>query len=90
MTDTGIKITVTEIHFTGIEGLATQEELNSLVADAIGKILSFKELQALADKVTAYLRQKGYFLARAYLPRQEIKGGIIEITVVQGRLEVKR
>ena len=87
LTDTGVKVTVTEIRFTDIEGLATQEELNPLVADAIGKALSFKELQALADKVTAYFKQKGYFLARAYLPKQDITGGIIEIAVVQGRLE---
>lgn len=87
LTDTGVKVTVTEIRFTGIEGLATQEDLNPLVADAIGKALSFKELQALADKVTAYLKQKGDFLARAYLPKQDITGGIIEIAVVQGRME---
>jgi hemolysin activation/secretion protein len=87
LTDTGVKVTVTEIRFTGFEGLATQEELRPLVADAIGRALTFRELQALAGKVTAYLRQKGYFLARAYLPKQDVSHGIIEIAIVQGRLE---
>lgn len=87
LTDTGVKVTVKEIRFTGFEGLATDQELRPLVADGIGKALTFRELQALADKVTAYLRQKGYFLARAYLPKQDVTHGIIEIAIVQGRLQ---
>jgi len=87
LSDTGLKVNVKEIYFTGFEGLATKEELHPLVADAIGKALNFTELQALAAKVTAYLKQKGYFLARAYLPKQDVTGGIVEIAIIQGRVE---
>ena len=37
--------------------------------------------------MTDYLREKGYFLVRAYLPKQDITRGIIEIAILQGRLE---
>ncbi len=87
LTDTGVKVTVKDFRFTGFGNLATHDELYPLVSNAVGKELSFQELQALADKVTDYLKKKGYFLARAYLPKQDITDGIIEIAVLQGRLE---
>lgn len=86
--DTGAQVLVQGFVFSGIEGLATEAELSKLVEDAIGRELGFAELQALAERVTRYLRDdKGYLLARAYLPKQDITGGIIEIAVIAGRIE---
>ncbi|HQP32172.1 MAG TPA: POTRA domain-containing protein, partial [Deltaproteobacteria bacterium] len=88
--DTGAKVLVQGFVFSGIEGLATEAELAKVVADAIGSELGFAELQALAERITRYLRDdKGYLLARAYLPKQDITGGIIEIAVIAGRIEGK-
>ena len=80
--------------FSGYEGIATEAELKNLVAGFRGKTLSFDELNALADKVSAYLKEKGWSQARAFLTEQEITSGIINITITQlksnGTLSIKR
>lgn len=58
--------------------------LEPLVADAAGKSLTLPELEAVAQRVTKFYRAKGYFVARAYLPAQEVTGGTITLRVVEG------
>ena len=90
MTDTGTKVLVKGFRFTGNEGIATDAELEELVKDSTGKELGFADLQNIASLVTAYLREKkGYLLARAYLPKQDITEGIITIAVISGRIDGK-
>jgi hemolysin activation/secretion protein len=84
MADTGERITIKDFVFTGYKGLASNDELQALVIGAVGKSLSFAELQGLVERVTSYLRGKGWFLARAYLPKQDVTAGIVEIAIVQG------
>jgi hemolysin activation/secretion protein len=87
LTDTAIKVVVKGFRFKGIAGLATGSELQELLKGAIGKEQGLADLQKLAQQVTSYLREKGFFLARAYLPRQDITEGIIEIAVISGRVD---
>lgn len=63
-----------------------EEKLVKLLEDKKGKLLTFKELQAGADKLTKYFHDKGYMTARVYLPVQKITGGIVEYTVTVGKL----
>jgi len=60
-------------------------ELGSIVAPYVGKEMDLTELEKVADVVTAEFRDRGYSLARAYIPAQEIKDGIVEIAVLEGR-----
>jgi hemolysin activation/secretion protein len=86
--DTDVKILVKGFRFSGGQGLATDAELEALLKDSMGKELGFAELKQLAERVTIYLReQKGYLLARAYLPAQDITTGIIEIAIIAGRIQ---
>ncbi len=89
LTDTGIKVLVKEFRFTGnYEGLATDAELQQLVREYIGKELGLRQLQHVAAIVTNYLREKkGYLLARAYVPKQDVTDGIVEIGIVSGRID---
>jgi hemolysin activation/secretion protein len=57
-----------------------------LVAARTGD-LTLDELQGIADAVTTYYRSRGYLLALAYLPEQEIEQGIITIAVLEGRYD---
>lgn len=84
--ESGIKITVSGFRFTGAQSVATEAELQQVVSYAVGQELSLTELQNVAAQVTYYLRDKGYFLARAYLPKQEIVDGIVEIAVIAGQV----
>jgi len=61
-------------------------ELESLVAPYVGREMGLAELEKVAELVTAKFRDRGYSLARAYIPAQDIKDGIVEIVVVEGKV----
>jgi len=65
----------------------TETELLPLLQEWTGKELTLANLQRAADKLTRYYRDHGYFVARAYLPAQDIKDGIVEIVVLEGRID---
>lgn len=89
-TDSGVRVLVKGFRFTGGDGIATGAELQELVRDSVGLELGFSDLKIVASMVTNYLREKkGYLLARAYLPKQDITEGIIEIAIISGRIEGK-
>jgi hemolysin activation/secretion protein len=48
--------------------------------------LTIGQLQQVADVVTKYYHDRGYFLARAVVPAQEVKDGVVHIRVLEGRL----
>lgn len=83
----GFKAQLKQVRFVGAEGLASEAELQSWVADRLGRSLNHAELQAVAARVTAQLQARGYMLARAYLPPQDLSEGVLEIAVLVGRLE---
>ncbi|MEI7748949.1 MAG: POTRA domain-containing protein, partial [Chlorobiaceae bacterium] len=70
--ESGVLVAVKGFKFSGYEGAATEAELQMLVADAKGKTISFGELKGLVDKITDHFREKGWFRARAYLPKQDV------------------
>lgn len=59
--------------------------LDGLVKDAVGKPLTLGQLNDVAVRITRYYRTKGYFVARAYVPAQEVVGGTVVIRVIEGR-----
>lgn len=81
----GPTLEVKEFTFEGnqaISDAALQEALMELT----GRTLSLGELQEAAHRVTRLYRERGYPLARAYVPAQEIDGGVVRIAVLEGRL----
>ncbi|HEY6095501.1 MAG TPA: ShlB/FhaC/HecB family hemolysin secretion/activation protein [Gallionellaceae bacterium] len=64
--------------------LIPESELVAQLQPAIGKELTLDQLRATAMLLTAYYAEKGY-LARAILPPQDIKDGIVEIQVIEGK-----
>lgn len=73
-----------------LEGNAaiSSEQLLPLLADLQGRSVSLGELQAGANRITLAYRERGYPFARAYIPAQEIDGGVVQITVLEGRYGV--
>lgn len=59
-------------------------ELESLIAEDTNKEYNLAELELITQKLTKYYRAKGYFVARAYLPAQEVENNHIKIRVVEG------
>ena len=80
-----LKVRVAKFTFSG-NTLYTDEELTEVVKEFLGKELDFEGLNDAATKVRAYHRERGYFLAQAYLPQQAIRDGSVEIAVIEGRV----
>lgn len=64
-----------------------EAELQALLKDFAGKELSLADLHRAADAITIGYRERGFFVARAYVPTQEIRDGMVEIMVLEGKLD---
>ncbi len=60
-------------------------ELLPMVDGLAGRRVSLADLRAAAARITAYYREHGYPVARAYVPAQRIDAGGVEIAVLEGR-----
>lgn len=60
------------------------EQLLDLIQSYKNKELSIGDLKVIASIITKYYRDNGYFVARAYIPVQELSQGIIEIAIIEG------
>ena len=80
-----LRVRVTAFRISG-STVFSQEDLLATVREFVGRELDFKGLNEAAVRIRAYYRARGYFLAQAYLPQQQISGGVVEIAVLEGRL----
>lgn len=48
--------------------------------------LTIGEIEEIADAITTYYRSHGFFLAKAFVPKQDVRGGIVGLTVLEGVL----
>lgn len=81
----GPRIEVAKLVITGNTVFRT-EELDALVAEVPGKSWSLADLQDAVYRITAYYQNAGYGAARAILPAQEIRDGVVQVLVVEGRI----
>lgn len=63
-----------------------KEQLESITEPYIGQALTLPLLESAAQAVTDYYRKKGYTLASAYVPQQDVKFGVVELAVLEGRI----
>ncbi len=48
------------------------------------------QIEAVADKITQFYRERGFILAKAYIPKQKVRDGVVNLTLLVGVLgEVK-
>jgi hemolysin activation/secretion protein len=80
-----ISFTLKEIKITG-STVFTQAELLPLYQSYLGTQVKFQDLQAIIEKIKTEYRKKGYFTTVVYLPEQDIKEGVVDIKVVEGRM----
>ena len=79
------KVKVTQFKFSGNTVIRTKD-LEKVVASSIGKVLSLRELSEVAGLVSEHYAAEGFILAQAYLPPQEIRGGVVEIAILEGKV----
>ncbi|VTU32144.1 Heme/hemopexin transporter protein HuxB precursor [Variovorax sp. SRS16] len=74
-----------DLRLNGAQAL-TDEELRSTTQPYIGREVTLDDLQSLAQAITARYRERGYFLAQAVVPVQTVRDGVVEISIIEGRL----
>lgn len=47
--------------------------------------LTLAQVQALVERVTRHYQDHGYVVARAFVPAQDVRNGVVEVAVLEGR-----
>jgi hemolysin activation/secretion protein len=81
----GEKVLINSVKFTG-NSVISSRTLKRSVKEFMGKELSMKEIHEMCKAVQATYSQRGYFLARAYVPPQELKDHTLVIEIIEGKL----
>jgi hemolysin activation/secretion protein len=81
----GKKIEVKKFLITGAVHLSN-DELKAIVKLYENQELNFNQMLEIASLITKAYREKGYFVARAYIPQQNIltQNGSLKINVIEG------
>jgi len=83
--DTGVRMYVKKFKIRGNNNIASEELLNIVNKEEnLNKEYSYEELGQIASTVTKYYRLKGYFVARAYFPKQDVVDSVIELDILEG------
>jgi len=80
----GKKILIRQIKLKGA-ALIDEQTLKTILSKYEGKELTMSEMNQIAEDITLQYRKQGYILAYAYIPPQEIKDGILEVSVIEGK-----
>ncbi len=64
----------------------TQEQLDTVARPYIGQSVDFARLSELVQKINDLYRDLGQITARAVLAPQSIAGGVVHITLIEGKL----
>ena len=87
--DNSTKVLVKSVVITGNQEIPTAE-LTPLVSSLVGSEQTLTQLNAAARRITAYYRSRGFAVARALLPAQDITSGAVTISVIEGRVSSSR
>jgi hemolysin activation/secretion protein len=71
-----------------VQGAAiiSEEIINAIIKPHQNKELTLSEISAVGEAITNEYRKKGYIIAYAYIPAQDIKDGIVGIKVIEGKI----
>ena len=84
--DSSKTVFIKDFTFAGNSAISNEELKQSLKAYA-GKELSFNQIQEVLAVVTKVYRDKGYFVARAYLGKQDLvkNDNLLFISIIEGK-----
>ncbi|MFH1782965.1 MAG: ShlB/FhaC/HecB family hemolysin secretion/activation protein [Candidatus Omnitrophota bacterium] len=78
-----------DIKVTGATAF-TQDELKNIYKPSLDKKIYYSELKGIANAIKNEYKKRGYLTATSFVPQQDIKDGVVEIQVVEGKVgEIK-
>ncbi|HCZ4970076.1 TPA: ShlB/FhaC/HecB family hemolysin secretion/activation protein [Salmonella enterica subsp. enterica serovar Saintpaul str. CFSAN004160] len=88
--DSHTMVTVRKVVFTGnppgLRGLS-EADLQRALATDLNRPQTFAGLEAMAQKITDLYRRNGLLVARAVLPPQTLKDGVLTLRIIPGRYD---
>ncbi|MEH2005900.1 ShlB/FhaC/HecB family hemolysin secretion/activation protein [Nostoc sp.] len=63
------------------------EKLNQVLAEFINKPITFAQLLEARSKITELYINAGYVTSGAYIPEQTLTTGVVQIQIIEGKLE---
>ena len=82
-TSSQVNVLIKSVTFNG-NTLISNTQLNLIVKSYINQTLNFSDIQDMVAKVANYYRESGW-LARVYLPEQDVSEGSITIEIKEGK-----
>lgn len=80
----GKKLLIKDFEISGNEHISS-EELKNEISSFSNQELNFTQLQEITSVVTKKYREKGFFVARAYIPVQDIsQNNVFKIAIIEG------
>ena len=62
------------------------EDFLPLYQKYINKEVSFKEINSVVEQITEMYKVRGLLTTTAYVPEQQVLGGVVEIKILEGRM----
>ncbi len=86
-TGVGPKIKISGFSISGVT-VPIKADIASLLAKYLGPERTFDDIEAAAEALRTAIRQEGLFLAQVDIPPQKSVDGMVELRVLEGRLDV--
>ena len=84
--DTSRQITVKQFVITGNTAFK-QKDFDKIITSYLNRPLTIAELFKVRSEITKLYISKGYITSGAFIPPQKFKDGVVEIKVIEGKLE---
>ena len=85
-TTTEASFAVVAVRITGAT-IFSEAELIAATGFRPGPQSKLADLRAMASRITEFYNTRGYFVARAYVPAQDLAGGTVTLAVIEGRYD---
>jgi len=80
-----VEFAVTHIAVRGADSL-DPAQVAALFAPLEGRSIRLDQLREATARLESLYRAQGYFLARVFIAPQQVRDGVLEVTVIEGRL----
>lgn len=81
----GASFVLRDVNVTG-STVFNAQDFKSAYDDYLGKEVTFEDMDGISKKIESMYDKQGYLSTVVYIPQQEIRDGVIEIRVVEGRM----
>ncbi|WP_020176366.1 ShlB/FhaC/HecB family hemolysin secretion/activation protein [Methyloferula stellata] len=77
---------VRRFEFIGPPGLVDEAAVQAILGPYENRKLTLAQIYAAADEITTLYRNQGYMVAKAYVPAQDARRGVLKIKLIPGQL----